>query len=91
MVLNISRYYNKLFVLNIRSVILSLTYFLNLFLCQITDCAVGDRVVCVIPERLSDDYSDKLGSLLRVNELGLLCAILNGRLDPSMLKSPCGE
>lgn len=56
---------------------------------QITDCAVSDRVVCVIPERLSDDCSDKLSSLLRVNELGLLCAILNGRLDLSMLKSPC--
>ncbi|XP_024169590.1 nijmegen breakage syndrome 1 protein isoform X5 [Rosa chinensis] len=56
---------------------------------QIPDCAVSDRVVCVVPERVSDDCSDKLGSLLRVNELGLLCAILNGRLDPCMLKSPC--
>ena len=57
---------------------------------QIPDSAVSDRDVCVVPERLSDDCSDKLGSLLRVNELGLLCAILNGQLDPSMLKSPCG-
>nr|XP_011468017.1 PREDICTED: nijmegen breakage syndrome 1 protein isoform X3 [Fragaria vesca subsp. vesca] len=56
---------------------------------QIPDCAVSDHDVCVVPERLSDDYCDKLGSLLRVKELDLLCAILNGRLDPSMLKSPC--
>ncbi|XP_048441372.1 nijmegen breakage syndrome 1 protein isoform X3 [Pyrus x bretschneideri] len=56
---------------------------------QSSVCGENDRVVCVIPERLSDAGFNKLGSLLRVNEIGLICAILNGRLDTSMLKSPC--
>lgn len=58
---------------------------------QSSVCGENDRVVCVIPERLSDAGFNKLGSLLRVNEIGLICAILNGRLDTSMLKSPCGK
>ncbi|BFG43456.1 hypothetical protein CerSpe_297300 [Prunus speciosa] len=56
---------------------------------QSSDCGENDRVVCVIPEQLSDDWFNKLGSLLRVNETGLISAILNGQLDPAMLKSPC--
>lgn len=58
---------------------------------QSSDCGENDRVICVIPEQSSDDWFHKVGSLLRVNETGLISAILNGRLDPVMLKSPCGE
>ncbi|KAF5747451.1 putative Nibrin [Tripterygium wilfordii] len=46
-------------------------------------------VVCVIPRGSAEfNSSNKFSSLSRMNEMDLVCAILSGHLDPSMLISP---
>lgn len=50
-------------------------------------------MVCVIPQGSNDKsgrYS-KLISLSRVNEVDLLCAVISGHLDSSILISPAGQ
>ncbi|KAJ0027461.1 hypothetical protein Pint_35985 [Pistacia integerrima] len=56
------------------------------------DLEYGDLncVVFIIPRRSKDDSNcfNKLSSLPRVDEMDLICAVLSGRLDPSILKTP---
>lgn len=57
---------------------------------QDSECVEHNRVVYVLPRR-SEDCSKsilKLSSLSRVNEKDLICAVLSGHLDPSVLISP---
>ncbi|KAM7268208.1 hypothetical protein ACFE04_010374 [Oxalis oulophora] len=51
----------------------------------------NNRVICVIPNGAADKFMrfNKLSSLLRVNEIDLICAVLSGHLDPALLTSPC--
>ncbi|XP_059452805.1 nibrin homolog [Corylus avellana] len=57
------------------------------------DSGYGDnsRMVYVVPEGSAEesDGFQKLSSLLRVNEMDLVRAVLSGLLDPSILISPC--
>ncbi|KAJ0089353.1 hypothetical protein Patl1_32451 [Pistacia atlantica] len=59
------------------------------------DLEYGDLncVVFIIPRRSKDDSNcfNKLSSLPRVDEMDLICAVLSGRLDPSILKTPSGN
>lgn len=55
-----------------------------------SECVEHNSVVYVLP-RKSEDCSKsilKLSSLSRVNEKDLICAVLSGHLDPSVLISP---
>ncbi|XP_021892000.1 nijmegen breakage syndrome 1 protein isoform X2 [Carica papaya] len=49
------------------------------------------RVVYVISKGSANKFDcvNKLSSLSRVNEMDLICAVLSGNLDPSVLISPC--
>lgn len=51
------------------------------------------RVVYVISKGSANKFDcvNKLSSLSRVNEMDLICAVLSGNLDPSVLISPCGR
>lgn len=62
-------------------------------LLQGLDYGEHSRVVCVIPRGSADKFDNfsKLGSLSRVSEVDLLCAVLSGHLDSSMLISPSGQ
>ena len=53
----------------------------------------NNYVVGVIPGGSADKFGcfDKLNSVSRVKEVDLLCAVLSGKLDRSILISPCGE
>ncbi|KAG6656214.1 nijmegen breakage syndrome 1 protein isoform X1 [Carya illinoinensis] len=58
---------------------------------QDTEHGDNDRMVCVVPGGSTEEYDQfqKLSSLSRVNEMDLVCAILSGGMDPSILISPC--
>ncbi|KAF3444240.1 hypothetical protein FNV43_RR13930 [Rhamnella rubrinervis] len=50
-----------------------------------------NRIVCVLPEGYARkiDCFTKLSSVSRVNEMDLISAVLTGKLDHSVLVSPC--
>ncbi|XP_027331776.1 nijmegen breakage syndrome 1 protein isoform X2 [Abrus precatorius] len=58
---------------------------------QGSDYGDDHRVVCVIPggSACKSNLFNKLSSLLRVNEMDIICAAFSGQLDLSILKSPC--
>ncbi|XP_020212286.1 nijmegen breakage syndrome 1 protein [Cajanus cajan] len=59
---------------------------------QGSDYAEDNRVVCVIPgggSSYKSDLFNKQSSLLRVDEMDVICAAFSGQLDLSILKSPC--
>lgn len=55
------------------------------------DNEANNYVVCVVPRGSGNELGcfNKLGSLSRVNELDLICAVLTGKLDRSIFISPC--
>lgn len=58
---------------------------------QGSDYGEDNHVVCVIPggPACKSNLFNKLSSLLRVNEMDVICAAFSGQLDLSILKSPC--
>ncbi|XP_041007224.1 nijmegen breakage syndrome 1 protein isoform X2 [Juglans microcarpa x Juglans regia] len=60
---------------------------------QDTEHGDNDRMVCVVPGGSTEEYDQfqNLSSLLRVNEMDLVCAVLSGGMDPSILISPRNE
>ncbi|XP_019456824.1 PREDICTED: nijmegen breakage syndrome 1 protein [Lupinus angustifolius] len=58
---------------------------------QGSDYGDDNRVVYVIPggPACKSDHFNKLSSLLRVNEMDIIFAVVSGQLDMSILKSPC--
>ncbi|CAI0463016.1 unnamed protein product [Linum tenue] len=60
---------------------------------QVVDCGGRSRAVCVTTKASAHKFDDitELSSYSRVDEMDLLCAILSGHLDLSVLTQPTGQ